>query len=888
MSVEDVDSKEQATPTEATPRPSRQKLVVPRQHSMPVITGAVVCAVAGFGLVFALGLGRRMTAPQPSDDMATAAPATMATDQSAPDLLPPPDAVATASTNRWQRRGTSDDAGDDAGDDASPAGDRYSARPVSHDRATPVQYRSEDQQLSRFSSPDLPPLHPAADIEPPPAAVPASMPDDEATEPPMAEAVDEPAAAVVDTVPTVTVVKPSASPVDDTASMPAADTHETPLAFTPPAESLAAQPEPASSAAAPPAMAKPAPPDATVAASPEPATSKEPPVAEAARPEVVAAADPSPIPIPPPANAPELAGVTVQPSAPSPGLVKPLTPPAVLPPSDVPPSMMAATQSRPTAIPVGLPVPSPFATAPPVGLPPSAVSPTPGASPLASPPSFARSPQPLAGPILGYDDEAAVAGPSPLTPPPAINGQAVPGPIQLEGVQTPQVAVEKRGPREIQVGRAARYEIIVRNVGTATAHDVALRDAVPRGTSLIATTPPAAPAEGSSDLIWALGELPPGGEARVLMELMPETEGEIGSIASVSFRADATMRSVATKPALAIDCKPLKPVRIGGDIPVTLTLSNPGTGVATGVVLEGYLPDTVSHRAGTELEFDVGQLRPGETRTIDLVLGTRGPGHTPMRLVSRADGGVETTVEVPLEVTAPTLEIAIDMPNRRFLQRPATCTIAMMNSGTAAARSVELAVQMPPGMKFVRANNAGWHDERTHRVLWNLEELPAGETGRVEVVMMPIDAGEQRIVAAARSTDGPSDQALHSCQVEGLAAVSYQVADSEDPVEVGGLTEYVIRVANEGTKAATGVQVAATLVGDLEPVEASGPGGHRVENLTVAFEPLAKLGAGEEAVYRVRARGLRAGHQRIQVRLVSEDQPNPITKEETTSVYDDR
>jgi uncharacterized repeat protein (TIGR01451 family) len=118
--------------------------------------------------------------------------------------------------------------------------------------------------------------------------------------------------------------------------------------------------------------------------------------------------------------------------------------------------------------------------------------------------------------------------------------------------------------------------------------------------------------------------------------------------------------------------------------------------------------------------------------------------------------------------------------------------------------------------------------------------------------------------------------------------VSYHVADSEDPVEVGGVTEYVVRVANEGTKAATGVQLAATLVGDLEPVDASGPGGHRVENLTVIFEPLAKLGAGEEAVYRVRARGLRAGHQRIQVRLVSEDQPNPITKEETTSVYDDR
>jgi hypothetical protein len=48
-------------------------------------------------------------------------------------------------------------------------------------------------------------------------------------------------------------------------------------------------------------------------------------------------------------------------------------------------------------------------------------------------------------------------------------------------------------------------------------------------------------------------------------------------------------------------------------------------------------------------------------------------------------------------------------------------------------------------MKFVRANNAGWHDERTHRVLWNLEELPPGETGSVDISLSPGDY----VVAAA-------------------------------------------------------------------------------------------------------------------------------------------
>ena len=191
-------------------------------------------------------------------------------------------------------------------------------------------------------------------------------------------------------------------------------------------------------------------------------------------------------------------------------------------------------------------------------------------------------------------------------------------------------------------------------------------------------------------------------------------------------------------------------------------------------------------------------------------------------------------------------------------------------------------------MKFVRANNSGYYDDRQHLVLWSLEELPAAEIGSVEMVVMPIALGPQKIVAAARTANGLSDQASHTVDVEGVAALNFEVTDSEDPIEVDGLTEYVVRIGNQGTKAASGVRLTATLLGDLEPVDAKGPSAHRVENLTILFEPLAKLSPSEEAIFRVRVRGRRAGDQRMQVQLTSDDHPAPITKEEITRVYDDR
>ena len=644
-------------------------------------------------------------------------------------------------------------------------------------------------------------------------------------------------------------------------------------------------------------------PETTASLAPAPATLESPRADE-----TEAEAEPADQPTPPPANVsaeplPEDAGDLAQPETPLPSPQDVFAPPpAPAPTPSVPAPRANAFSARDVDPPASFPPPDPAidpeapiphqsaSDAAASLLPTSSVGGNPlrgdaAAVPFAAAPPITAVPQALQPAGVGRQDPSAAAGGS--------TGQGRPGPLQLEGVQTPQLSVEKRGPREVQVGKAARYEIIVRNVGSATAHDCMLRDSVPVGTTLIATTPPASPgnpaASGSSgDLLWMLGSLTPGSQARVAMEVMPTTEGDVGSVASVTFRADASVRSRATKPALLIEAADPKPVLIGRDVSVSIKISNPGTGVATGVVLEGALPEQLSHRAGRELEFDVGQLQPGGSRTIDLALGSTGPGVHTIRLVGRADGQIEVEHMLKIEVTAPTLELSAEMPARRYLQRPATCRISMANTGTAPAKSVELAAQLPAGMKFVRANNAGFYDERGHRVLWNLEELPAGEVGTVEFVVMPIELGQQKIVTASRSADGVSDQVANTIEVEGLAAISFEVADSEDPIEVGGLTEYVVRVRNQGTKSASGVRLTATLLGELEPVEAKGPAAHRIENLTVGFEPLAKLAPAEEAVFRIRVRGHREGDQRVQVQLTSDDHPAPITKEEITRVYADR
>ncbi|MFM1996821.1 MAG: Large cysteine-rich periplasmic protein OmcB precursor [Planctomycetota bacterium] len=845
-------------------RPSRQELVVPqRQSSLPLVLGAMLCAGTGFGLVWALGLGR---GPAPKEPAAAAladaphvelSPTSPAPRHAALDVVPAPDLEARApgeparfprATHDFEQPRAMQDRGWRAPPADTPADDRYPTRPATLESPEPLAPRAPAAPVesgSRFAPPRRFPDADSAVVSMA-AAEQAVDPGDEA-----ASAEPEP--------------QNAAGPAREPATAPENAVASAPAPNPPEAEQAADAAGPRPDAETEPRSA----PDPQP--SPDPAlTSADlpPPAAAPLRPSAPFAAAPPPLP---PAPLPPAAPSTAGDPAPRGFAAIDTAPPASFRPA----AAAAPTAPAPPApaATIRTSAANPFATAPPMGPPPGMMPPPTG-------PSTPAPPGGTAGGAIGQADAT---------------GQGRPGPMHLEGLQTPQLAVEKRGPREIQVGKTARYEIFVRNVGSAPAHDVLLRDAVPYGTTLVATTPPASPTgPGSSaggapaELAWSLGTLPPGADARVSVEVMPQIEGEIGSVASVSFRTDATVRSRATKPALRLEASETQPVRIGGEIKVALKVSNPGTGVATGVVIEGVLPEGVTHSAGHELEFDVGQLKPGESRTIDLVLGSRGPGVHTARFAARADGQLESDQPVRLEVTAPTLELTTEMPSRRYLQRPATCTLSMINAGTAPARAVELVVQLPAGMKFVRANHAGWYEERSHRVLWSLEELPPAEVGAVEMVLMPVDLGPQKIVAAARSADGPSAQASHTVEVEGLAALAFEVTDSEDPIEVGGLTEYVVRVGNQGTKAASGVRLTATLLGELEPVEAKGPGGHRIDNLSVVFEPLAKLAPSEEAVYRVRVRGRREGDQRMQVQVVSDDHPAPITKEEITRVYADR
>lgn len=460
-------------------------------------------------------------------------------------------------------------------------------------------------------------------------------------------------------------------------------------------------------------------------------------------------------------------------------------------------------------------------------------------------------------------------------------GNGIPGSENLEGKQTTQLTIEKTAPEEIQVGSPALWTITVRNEGPQEAVGVRIHDVIPKGAKLVSTQPTAQQSE-TGELTWNVGNMPPGTMAVVKVELTPIKEGTIGSVASVSTRSEASAKAVATRPMLSVETLGESQVLLGEATELTIVVSNPGSGVARNVVLSEQVPAELQFQGGAELLYKVGDLKPGESKTTKLPLTAVRPGLLTNQLVATAEPNLRVESLFQMEVTAPSINVQLDGPARRFLEKEGTYQITLTNQGTAPAKNVEIKVAIPHGMKFIRANNAGTFLAKSHVAAWKLEELPARDSATAELVVAPMEIGTQTLKCEAVADICTAATTEKEVRVEGIAALMFQVTDSNDPVQIGEETTYKIRVVNQGSKQAENVQVAVTIPQGLQVVASEGG---TLQGNQLLYHPISYLAPKAEKVYTFTAKGARSGDQRVVVKLSSREFQTPIVKEESTRVY---
>jgi uncharacterized repeat protein (TIGR01451 family) len=465
---------------------------------------------------------------------------------------------------------------------------------------------------------------------------------------------------------------------------------------------------------------------------------------------------------------------------------------------------------------------------------------------------------------------------------------AAPGTRHLDGSQNPSMQIQKRAPGEVQVGVPATFTILVRNVGNATAFDVQVVDSVPKGAKLVRTSPQAQQT-ASSGLVWKLGEMSAGSEQVLTLELVPETEGELGSVASVNFAAQASVRTISTQPKLAIK-QTAEPMILGGDtMNILIEISNVGTGTARDVRLHEDVPENMRHATGSRvLELTIGDLAPGESERvpIELMAVTSGKVRNLVRALSENATTSESAAEI--EVVSPKLAIGIEGASLRYLERQVSYTLSVQNTGTAIAQNVELMLYLPSGLQFNSTINQGAYLPGQHAVRWELAELAAGARAQTEVTLLPVEEGNFVLRMQSQADNTRAEPIQKQVRVEGQSELAFSIEDDNDPIETDGRTTYVIKLTNIGTRIDNNVEVVIELPEGASVEQIDAPVDYKIGQRSVVFAPIAQIQAKDKQTIRVSVKHTREGTHVVRALVKSKLRPVAVGKEESTQVYLDR
>ena len=332
----------------------------------------------------------------------------------------------------------------------------------------------------------------------------------------------------------------------------------------------------------------------------------------------------------------------------------------------------------------------------------------------------------------------------------------------------PVIEFRQKMPAEIDADEPFPVEIRVRNSGKGTAEAVTVTDVIGPHVTFVDADP--TPARGDGRLAWALGHMPAGAEQVIKLRLKAAATADPKFLHTIEVayqgRGQNARQGTVRQAALELQVEPPEAVPVGTPVPVRITITNPGNSPARDVVLQSTLPEGLAHRAGNDLENNLGVIEAGQSRTLNLTVTPKVVGDfgVQLKLHAKAAKGVEATVKV--KATPALLTLTVTSPPAVEANKPALFELVVGNDANDPKKATELVVTLPKEVIFVRATDRGVYDPVARTVKWDLGNVAPGE--RRSVVWNGIVQEPGQLSFAASLKAGGKEQKDIQCPVKAL------------------------------------------------------------------------------------------------------------------------
>lgn len=423
---------------------------------------------------------------------------------------------------------------------------------------------------------------------------------------------------------------------------------------------------------------------------------------------------------------------------------------------------------------------------------------------------------------------------------------------------------------------------------------------------------------------WTINELKPGETKVIHVTAASDKEGQAEMCLMVkSYTPALCFTTNVVKPQLDLVMKTPEEAIICQPFEIEYFVRNPGSGDLKKLQLNVQLPEGLELTNGKKsIEFPIDGLEAEGVRKFVANVVARKAGEFSTRATATAPNDLKARSEKrSIKIRAPQLAVAVNGPDRVYLERDATYTLMVTNHGDAPARDATLMLHFPQSAGLVSTGQIQDTEEKVAKKqqgkaksdakskkgeqkkqaetktssseyadeTWEIGALQPGETKMVQVTLSPSDAEKMQLKAVATHICGPESKseevtamANTATEVISVPALAIAVVDEQDPVGVDQEVTYRVVLKNEGTAPAKDLNVRINLPEELSFISAEGPTKADTEEQSVKFKTVKTLNAGDEVTWQLRVKAEKSGDVRFPVHVTSKQSEQPIKAEEPT------
>lgn len=325
-------------------------------------------------------------------------------------------------------------------------------------------------------------------------------------------------------------------------------------------------------------------------------------------------------------------------------------------------------------------------------------------------------------------------------------------------VVAPALEIRLEAPSVAATGEDIPLELTVRNTGSGDAKDILVSSVLPAG--MITEN-------GDQRIQVPVGTLHAGEFKTVRILARANQPGEYSTSAEASMRHGASVNSgrhtlLVQEPNLEMMVAGPSKAFIGQPSRWTMKVRNSGGGTAKDVSLVHVVPAGMSfvqaseapRTNGTKLTWNLGEVAPGEERSIDMYLQADRAGSAEISAQLEGGQGVTASGGSPVMlqgVSALSLEID-DLTDPVLVGDSLTYHVKVVNDGSSAGSNVNISVELDEGMQLVRAQGPTTGESKGRSISFApLTSLAPGETATWRVVVKSVAAGDLRLSASMTS-----------------------------------------------------------------------------------------------------------------------------------------